>query len=98
MALQLLPPIDIGWVDSKRASTDANSGANAAVNYTTNFAELAGVASLRTALNTFDPITYTSAVLDIMSVNDMVFAWRQTSSLLNAQGIANYIPRQTART
>lgn len=97
MANQLLPPIDVGFVDSKRASTDANSGTNADANYITNIADVRDVRALRLSLSAFDAITYTSAVLNTMSVNDMVFAWRQTSSLLNAQSIADYIPRQTAR-
>lgn len=97
MANQFHPPIDMGWIDSKRASPDANSGANADANYTTNFSELESVRTIRSALNTFDPITYTDAVLNTMNVNDMVFAWRQTSSESNAKGIANYMVRQTAR-
>lgn len=97
MANQYLPPIDIGFIDSKRATPDANSGANADANYTTNFGELESIRTIRGALNTFDPLTYTAAVLNTMNVNDMVFAWRQTSSTLNAKGIADYMVRQTAR-
>ena len=94
MANQFHPPIDIGFIDSKRATPDANSGPNADANYTTNFGELESIRTIRTALNTYDPKTYPAAVLNTMTVNDMVFAWRQTSSLLNAKGISDYMLRQ----
>lgn len=52
------------------------------------------VTGLRNALSTFDAFTYTSAVLDAMTVNDMVYAYRMIG---DPTTIANYIPAQTAR-
>lgn len=54
----------------------------------------ASVFAMRSALQTFDPFTYTNAVLDIMSMNDIVFALR---SVQDANTIASYMPNQTAR-
>jgi hypothetical protein len=55
------------------------------------FSNLTG---LRNALSTFDAFTYTTAVLDQMTVNDMIFAYRNIG---DPTTIANYIPAQTAR-
>lgn len=97
MANQYLPPLDVSFVDSRRATPDANSGANADASYLSSFGDLESIRTLRTALNTYDPKTYTQAVLNTMNVNDMVFAWRQTSSLLNAKSIADYMVRQAVQ-
>jgi hypothetical protein len=51
--------------------------------------------TMRTALSTFDATTYTEAVLNTMSVNDMVFALR---SIKDPKTLADYISAQVART
>lgn len=56
---------------------------------------LVTITSLRSTLSTFDPFTYTNAVLDQMTVNDMVFAVRNIN---DPDTISNYQPAQTART
>lgn len=52
------------------------------------------IAALKSALKTFDATTYSDAQLDIMSVNDMVFALR---SVQDPKTIANYVVAQTVR-
>lgn len=56
---------------------------------------LVTITALRSALSTFDAFTYTSAVLDQMTVNDMLFAVR---SISDPSTISSYHPTQIART
>lgn len=68
------------------------------INYTTtlpNDADLASISTLRAALQGYDAFTYTNAVLDQMTVNDMIFAWR---SIRNPTSIHDKMTQQTART
>lgn len=92
MAGQYFGSIDISYVDVRRA--DPNAGGIVGTN--TNFGDVASVNTLRSALNTFDPFTYTAAQMDIMNVNDLVFAWRSCRG--NQGSVSNYMPAQTART
>lgn len=52
------------------------------------------IAGLRTALSGFDSFTYTTDVLNKMTVNDMVFAWR---NIQDPTTIASYMTAQVAR-
>jgi hypothetical protein len=93
MADQLNGSIDLNFTDSRKADPLYNGGANARLNPITNYAETEDIASLRTALNTFSATTYTSRVLDIMNVNDLVFAWRACRG--QQLSISNYYPAQS---
>lgn len=93
---QLNGSVDINFTDSREADPAYHSGTSAATSPLTNFSELEDVTSIRTALKTFDAFTYSDANLDIMSMNDLIFAWRQCRG--QQKSIADYIPAQTART
>lgn len=97
MADEMLTPLNLAVTDSRRATPDANSGANADASYFSNWADTESIRTMRTALNTYDNKTYNTTNLNIMNANDIVFAWRQTSSLLNAKSIADYMVRQAAQ-
>jgi hypothetical protein len=94
MANQQLCPPELGFIDSRRATSVYNSGASAAATAIVAYSETASIATLRTALNTHSPIGYTSAVLDGMTVNDMVFAWRMCSG--NHASVSDYAIAQVA--
>lgn len=95
MANQQMGAIDLNFTDSRKASAVYYSGANAGDNPLTNYAETVDIDALRTALSTFDSFTYTAPVLNTMSVNDMVFAWRMCRG--NHQSVADYATAQVAR-
>lgn len=80
-------PINVGFTDSRRADVDYSSDLPS-------YSNTASVSSMRTALNTYDPNTYTDAVLDAMTTNDMVFAWR---NITNPESIHDEMPAQEAR-
>jgi len=94
MADQLNGSIDLNFTDSRKADPLYNGGANAQLNPITNYAETEDIASLRLALNTFGPNTYTAAILNTMNVNDLVFAWRACRG--QQASISNYHPAQVA--
>jgi hypothetical protein len=82
--------VDIGFTNSQRAN--ATNGGNS-----TGLAIAGDYVSpnvLRAALNTYDSFTYTTSVLDMMSVNDMVYALR---SCADPKTIADYMVAQTKR-
>lgn len=95
MPQQLNGTVDIGFTDAREADPLFQSGASAATNPITNYAETEDIASLKAALTAFDPFTYTAANLDILSVNDLVFAWRACRG--QQTSISNYHPAQVAR-
>lgn len=82
--------VDTEFVNSLRATATMGGGAS---NFTDSN-DYTSVDSLRTALSAYDPLTYTSRVLDIMTVNDMVFAVRNCQ---DPTTIANYIQAQGVR-
>lgn len=77
------------FVNSNRATQNESStgGLNSPGNFVT-------VTALRNALAAFDAFTYTSAELDRMTVNDMVFAYRNIN---DPTTISSYQPTQVAR-
>lgn len=91
-ATQICQP-DLNFVDSRRAVNDQGGNDTSLTNY----ADTASIATLKASLSSYDSNTYTTAMLDTMNVNDLVFAWRQTSSSSNAKSIADYVPRQAVR-
>jgi hypothetical protein len=93
MADQLIGSIDLNFTDSRKATSVFFSGASAQTNPITNYAETEDIASLRTALNTFSPTTYTATMLNTMNVNDLVFAWRACRG--QQASISNYHPAQS---
>lgn len=95
MAQQLNGAIDIEFTDAREADPLYQSGANAATNPITNFAETEDIASIKAALTAFDPFTYTQANMDILSLNDLIFAWRACRG--QQSSISNYHPAQVAR-
>ena len=95
MAQQLNGPTQIGFADARNADPLYQSGANAATNPITNYAETEDVATIKAALFAFDPFTYTQANMDILSHNDLIFAWRACRG--QQLSISNYHPAQVAR-
>lgn len=63
------------------------TGLTAPQNYTS-------ITSMRAFLTGFDPLTYTTKVLDTMTTNDMVFAIRNCQ---DPASISNYITAQAVR-
>lgn len=95
MAQQLNGQVDISFTDSREADPSYQSGANSGTSPMTNFSELEDITSIRTALKAFDPFTYSDANMDILSSNDLVFAWRACRG--QQKSISDYHPAQTAR-
>lgn len=81
--------VDFSFINSLRATeTGASTGGlNSPGQFIT-------ITSLRSALSTYDPITYTTEVLDVMNTNDMVFAVRNCN---DPTTIADYITAQVKR-
>lgn len=96
MANQLIGSVDTNFVDSRAADPQYQSGSLSANRPATNLNDLSSVASLRNALSVFDPITYNAAALELLNVNDMLFAWRACKG--NEESISDYHPAQVART
>lgn len=86
--IQTRPP-NIMIKNSKRAVAGQLGGAS---NFTTP-ANYASVDALRTALAAANGTYYTSALLDQLSVNDMVFALR---NIQDAKTIADYMSNSAA--
>lgn len=74
--------------------TNANN-ANDGDGDLTDATDYVSITSLKATLAAYDAFTYTTAALDAMTVNDMVFAVR---SIQDPTTIANYMVAQTART
>lgn len=77
MAQNMLQIPELGFVNSRKAVPDA--GGNDAdlatpLNYTS-------VAALRARLTAISAVTYSTAVLEQMSVNDMIYAVRMSDDL-----------------
>lgn len=87
---QLGTHVDFNFVNSLKAVAVQNGN-----NDLTDASDYVSVNAMFTFLAAFDPITYTSAVLENMSVNDLVFAVR---SIEDRTTISNYHPAQIART
>lgn len=79
---------NLGFTNSLKAVADPGNGSNlvAVANY-------ASVSALRTRLTAVNGTYYTTAKLDQMTVNDMVFALR---SIDDKTTIADYMPTSTA--
>lgn len=87
MADLLIGSLDINFTDARKTPT--------ATNPITNFSEVEDITSIKAALAAFDPFTYTVDAMNIMSLNDLVFAWRACRG--QQASIADYYPAQTAR-
>lgn len=87
---QLGNVVDFDFTNSLRAVASMGGSDDSL----TDPADYTSITSLRTTLSTFDSLTYTSAVLDGMTVNDMVFAVR---SIQDPTTIASYVTAQVAR-
>lgn len=89
MANTQLSPPDINFVNSLRATADqggSGSNLNTPVNY-------ASITALRAALAAANGAYYTSARLDQLTVNDMVFALR---NIQDPTTIASYMTASAA--
>lgn len=75
------------FTDSRRSDVTYNNNLTAPTDF-------AGNETLRSALQTADPNTYTDEVLDSMNVNDMIFAQR---SIKNPLSISDETTAQEAR-
>jgi len=96
MADQQLGTIDVNFTDSRKATSTHYSGSSADEGALINYGETQNILTLRTALSAFDAFTYTEEVLNGMTVNDIVFAWRACRG--NEASISDYHPAQVART
>lgn len=92
---QLNSSVDLNFTDSRRADPLYHSGADAETNPITNYAETEDVASIKAALKAFDGFTYSDENLNILSMNDLLFAWRACRG--QEKSISDYHPVQTAR-
>jgi len=88
---QLGNVVDFDFTNSLRAVSNMGGSDDALVDPS----DYVSILSLRTTLAAFDSFTYTSAVLDTMTVNDMVFAVR---NIQDPTTIASYVSAQVART
>lgn len=79
--------VDFNFVNANKTQGNVGNLADI-VDYTS-------VSTLRSTLAAYDAFTYTATQLDIMSVNDMVFAVR---NIQDPTTIASYMSAQVART
>lgn len=96
MPQQQMGSFDINFVDSRKATPVFYSGVSAPTNPITNYAETEDLFTISQALNTFDPITYSTANIELLNANDLLFAWRACRG--NQASISDYHPAQIART
>lgn len=87
---QLGDILEVNFVNSKRAIASAGGSTHDLTDPT----DYITITDLDTALNTHDPYTYSTAKLDLMCVNDKIFALR---SIQDPKTISNYHPTQAAR-
>lgn len=73
MANNQVGAVDTGFVDKRRARDHGTPGL-------TEYANYGQVSTLRTRLNGLSATSYTTARLDSMTVNDMVYALRVASA------------------
>lgn len=99
MADQMLGQIDLCFVNSLKATPSFYSGVNAQATPLGSYANTESISTMRAALFAYDPKTYSQRNLDILNVNDLVFAWRHTSMGLvpNAKSIADYMVQQAVQ-
>ncbi|MGS2592239.1 hypothetical protein [Streptomyces hebeiensis] len=83
---QLGISVDASFISAIKGLNNT-SGLTAPVDYTT-------ISALRNVLSTYDNVTYTSSMLDTMSVNDMIFAVR---NIKDPKTIADYMNVQGTR-
>lgn len=96
MADQMLGQIDLCFVDSRKATPGFNSGANASSTPLGSYAQTESITTLKSTLFAFDPKTYSQVNLNILNVNDLVFAWRMVSTGIgpNAKSVCDYAVQQ----
>lgn len=82
--------LEVNFTNSLRAVA-GNGGSGSQLTDTSDYAT---ITSLDAALKAFDPFTYSDAQLQLMCVNDKIFALR---SIQDKTTISNYHPTQTAR-
>jgi hypothetical protein len=99
MAQKMMRPVNPvgGFVDTRRATPEYAGGTADGSRTLTAPANLLSVTEIKAYLSTYDPFTYTAAVLDRMTVNDMIFAARHVDAS-NVKSIADYMTQQVART
>jgi hypothetical protein len=83
--------LDVNFTNSKRAIA-GNGGSADMLTTPGNYQD---ITTIDAALKAFDAFTYSDAKLQLMNVNDKIFAYR---CIADPTTIANYIPAQTART
>lgn len=72
MADNQMGPIDTGFVDKRRGRSHEGVTLSEQANYSS-------ITSLKTRLTALAPTVYTTAKMNTMSVNDLVFALRNAS-------------------
>lgn len=99
MADQMLGQIDLCFVDSRKASPSFYSGVNAQATPLGSYAQTESISTIRAALFAFDPKTYSQTNLNILNVNDLVFAWRMVSTGIgpNAKSVSDYAVQQSVQ-
>lgn len=88
MANTMLGPPDINFVNSTKAILDPGSGSGLS-----NASNYVSITAMRNRLSTLNAAYYTSAKLDQMTVNDMVFALRNMD---DPTTIASYMTASAA--
>lgn len=83
--------LEVNFTNSLRA-VDGNGGSG---DQLTDPADYSNISALDAALKSFDAFTYSDAQLQLMCVNDKIFALR---SIQDNTTISNYHPAQVART
>lgn len=89
--IQLGDFLELGFVNAQRA-TASNGGSGDILNTPANYQD---ITALDAALTAFDAFTYSAANLQLLNVNDKIFALR---SIQDRTSIADFQPAQTART
>jgi hypothetical protein len=98
MAQKLMRPINsMAFNDIRRATPEYAGGTADGSRTLTAPANFLSITELKAYLTGYDAFTYTAAVLDRMTVNDMIFAARNIDAS-NVKSIADYMTQQVART
>jgi hypothetical protein len=83
--------LEVNFTNSLRA-VDGNGGSG---DQLTDPSDYSNITNLDAFLNAYDEFTYSTEQLQIMNVNDKIFAVR---SIQDSTTIADYVTAQTART
>jgi hypothetical protein len=88
--MQQISQPNTNWTDSRRATDEASSESSIV-----SYEETESIDTLKTALNDYDPITYSEENLSLLNANDLMYAWRLISG--NEESFSDYQEAQESQ-